>query len=930
MLKEQMRYSRLATLTKLINTKLELREVLEHVTSAISEEIVQCDSVGIYLPQEDGTFKGYVGKPEVINGWTLDMHVIDTDDDLLAQEVIETRKTIYIPDTSADGRPDPRAVDGFRIRSLLALPISFEEELYGLVFLFNYGTPMNLTESEIQTVEAYVNMAAVAIRNANNLTHKTNLIAEKQLLLDVTRDLSMCSTMQESLDICFYYLGKVLNNFNIGVHLLDPITESVMQPAKLYKDSDWTEEDWMREHHKFRIDDNNDLVFQEVIRTKKAILIPNVFADDRPNHELCRNFGMKGLFMLPLVSRGEVLGVIPVVSLKEGELKYSEATIQLAQSIVDATASTLSNLLYMEQQDIIIQERTSEIMVKNKELERVVAELRQLSREKELILNSAGEGIFGLDLDRNITFCNSAGITMLGYDSEEELIGKPSSVIFDDPAADLQTVHDHYFQENKFFRKNRSGFPVEYVISSIKEGDEIVGEVVTFKDITQRKQLEEEIRYRAYFDSLTDLPNRMLLKDRLSQGIIYAQTHGEKLAVLYLDLDRFKFINDTLGHSYGDLLLRDVAQRLTNCVTKGVTVSRQGGDEFTIFVPNISSEEEVLEVVQRIIDSFADPFRLMDHEIYIKTSIGISLYPDNGSSVDELIKNADTAMYKSKEISGNSYHFFREGMDTRTFDSVKLENELYKALDQQELVIYYQPQVDYGTSRIVGVEALLRWNHPTRGMIAPDQFIPIAEETALIVPIGEWVLKEACKQLKAWQSQGLPLYSISVNLSVRQFEQNNLFATVKHVLDEVGLSPECLHLELTENLIIKNTELTLMTMKQLKGLGVKIAIDDFGTGYSSLGYLKNLPIDTLKIDKSFLQDISPDGDNAAITNSIIMLAQNLNLKVIAEGVETSHQADFLATRNCHLMQGYYFSRPMKAQDLTEKLAENYNLGGIIQ
>lgn len=930
MLKEQMRYSRLATLTKLINTKLELREVLEHVTSAISEEIVQCDSVGIYLPQEDGTFKGYVGKPEVINGWTLDMHVIDTDDDLLAQEVIETRKTIYIPDTSADGRPDPRAVDGFRIRSLLALPISFEEELYGLVFLFNYGTPMNLTESEIQTVEAYVNMAAVAIRNANNLTHKTNLIAEKQLLLDVTRDLSMCSTMQESLDICFYYLGKVLNNFNIGVHLLDPITESVMQPAKLYKDSDWTEEDWMREHHKFRIDDNNDLVFQEVIRTKKAILIPNVFADDRPNHELCRNFGMKGLFMLPLVSRGEVLGVIPVVSLKEGELKYSEATIQLAQSIVDATASTLSNLLYMEQQDIIIQERTSEIMVKNKELERVVAELRQLSREKELILNSAGEGIFGLDLDRNITFCNSAGITMLGYDSEEELIGKPSSVIFDDPAADLQTVHDHYFQENKFFRKNRSGFPVEYVISSIKEGDEIVGEVVTFKDITQRKQLEEEIRYRAYFDSLTDLPNRMLLKDRLSQGIIYAQTHGEKLAVLYLDLDRFKFINDTLGHSYGDLLLRDVAQRLTNCVTKGVTVSRQGGDEFTIFVPNISSEEEVLEVVQRIIDSFADPFRLMDHEIYIKTSIGISLYPDNGSSVDELIKNADTAMYKSKEISGNSYHFFREGMDTRTFDSVKLENELYKALDQQELVIYYQPQVDYGTSRIVGVEALLRWNHPTRGMIAPDQFIPIAEETALIVPIGEWVLKEACKQLKAWQSQGLPLYSISVNLSVRQFEQNNLFATVKHVLDEVGLSPECLHLELTENLIIKNTELTLMTMKQLKGLGVKIAIDDFGTGYSSLGYLKNLPIDTLKIDKSFLQDISPDGDNAAITNSIIMLAKNLNLKVIAEGVETSHQADFLATRNCHLMQGYYFSRPMKAQDLTEKLAENYNLGGIIQ
>lgn len=915
MVKEQTRYSRLAHITKLINTKLELRELLEQVITAISEEIVQCDSVGIYLPQKDGKFRGYVGKPEVINGMTLDMHVIETEFDLLAKEVIETQKTIYIPDTSKDDRPDSRAVEGFKIKSLLALPISYEDELFGLVFLFDYGIPMNLTEEEIQTVEAYVNMAGVAIQNATNLTRKENLIAEKQLLLDLTRELSMCASMKEVLDKCCYYVGKVLKNDNIGVHLLDPLAEKRIKPTSLSRDSVWTEEDWMNTHKKVQIDQTNDAVLQEVIRTKKPLLIPDVFIDERVNHDVCINFGIKGMFMLPLIAMGEVLGALAIVELKEKGLSFPESDIQLSQSIADAAASTLSNLLYVEKQEVIIEERTSEIRVKNNELERVILELESLSREKELILNSAGEGIFGLDLDGKITFCNPASEYMLGYE-RGELIGKSYRIIFE--RNKMQSISAYREGNQKFLKKNNSSFSVEYVISLIKDEDSILGEVVTFKDITERKQLEQEIKYLAYFDSLTDLPNRILLNDRLKQGLNDAKINGQKMAVLYLDLDRFKLINDSLGHSYGDLLLHDVAKRLKVCIPKAATVSRQGGDEFTIILPEIISEKDVLKVVKQVTDTFSKPFYLKGNEVYIKTSIGISLFPNDGDTAEVLIKNADAAMYKSKEISGTSYHFFKSEMNNRTLESIKLENALYKALDHDELVIYYQPQIDSKTNTIIGAEALLRWNHPTEGMISPVEFIPIAEETGLIVPIGRWVLKNACKQLKEWHAHGHSYMSLSVNLSGRQFEESNLVSMIKSTLAELDLAPEFLHIELTENQIIKNTDITIKKMKQLKRLGVNIAIDDFGTGYSSLGYLKNFPIDALKIDKSFIQDIVKDDDNAAITNTIITLAQNLNLKVIAEGVETKEQLEFLWSKNCYIMQGYYFSRPIKAEELTKK------------
>ncbi|ANU24148.1 EAL domain-containing protein [Planococcus donghaensis] len=913
---EQTRYSRLAHITKLINTNFELRPLLEHVITAISEEVVRCDSVGIYLPQEDGNFRGYVGKPAVINGMTLDMHVVDTEYDLLAKEVIETQQTIYIADTSKDNRPDPRAVAGFGIKSLLALPISYEGELFGLVFLFDYGIPMDLTAEEIQTVEAYVNMAGVAIRNVKNLQRKESILAEKQLLLDLTRDLSMTSSMSELMDKCFHYVGTVLKNDNIAVHLLDPIAGEKIKPTNMSAKSEWSEEEWLEKHEELQFDLSNDRVFSAVVTAKKPICIRDVTKDDRVNQEVCKEFGITGMLMLPFVSMGEVLGALVLVSFEENNEVFCESDIELAQSITEATASTLSNLLYMEKQEMIIERRTSEVVLKNDELKTVVTELESLSREKELILNSVDEGIFGFDLNNNITFCNRAAESILGY-RNGELIGQSYKNLLP-KQQDLIITSVSLEEDLKFLKKDGNDFSVEYVVSSIKENEQVIGEVVTFRDITKRKQLEKEISHLAYYDHLTDLPNRILLEDYLKLKTEKAKASGQKVAVLYLDLDRFKIINDSFGHSYGDMLLKNVANRIRRSVPADAFVSRQGGDEFTIVLPGYDNNQEVLNLVDNLIASFTEPFSLKGNEVYIKTSIGISVFPEHGSTAEVLIKNADAAMYKSKEKSGTHHHFFKSEMSDWSMESIYLENALYKALENDELSLHYQPQIDSKTNRILGAEALLRWNHPTRGMVSPIEFIPVAEETGLIVPIGKWVLLNACKQLKKLHNQGNTNMSVSVNLSGRQFEEDDLIPMIECILIETGVAPASLHIELTENQIFKNTHVTLEKMREIKALGIKIALDDFGTGYSSLGYLKNFPIDTLKIDRSFMFDILTDNDNAAITSTIITLAQNLNLNVIAEGVETAEQLAFLMAKNCFNIQGYYYSKPLPAEAL-----ENY-------
>lgn len=380
------RYARLVKITQIINSNFELNSVLEQVVTAISDEIIYCDSVGIYLPQEDGTFRGYIGKPNDFNGITIDQMVVDPQCDLLAKEIIDTRKSIYIPDTSLDPRPDRRPVELFDIKSILGLPLTYNHEIFGLVFLFNYGTPMHLADEEIQAVESYVNMAAVALRNSRLFQNQQAVLAEKQLLLDATRDLARCSTMKEVLDTSFSYLGRATGNTNIGVHLCDAIGKS-FRPAQLNAGSDWREEDWMKTHKKIRLNYDKDLLFQDVITNRKAVFIPDIEADPRPNKDACHKFGIKAIFMLPLVATREVLGTIAIVSLGKAHA-YTEAQMQLAQSIVDATAIALSNAIHTEQLELIIKARTAEILQKNGMLEQIVDELKLLDHMKNQVFAS--------------------------------------------------------------------------------------------------------------------------------------------------------------------------------------------------------------------------------------------------------------------------------------------------------------------------------------------------------------------------------------------------------------------------------------------------------------------------------------------------------------------------------------------------------------
>jgi len=436
-------------------------------------------------------------------------------------------------------------------------------------------------------------------------------------------------------------------------------------------------------------------------------------------------------------------------------------------------------------------------------------------------------------------------------------------------------------------------------------------------DLTVEAQLrehQERLYYVVHHDALTNLPNRLLLQDRLSRMMMKAKRNSTYVAVLFLDLDRFKKINETLGHDVGDRLLLEVAKRLEECVRKSDTVGRLGGDEFAVLLDDLQDVKYVAVVARKILHALSKPIMVQEYELYATSSIGISLFPDDSEEVDILLRCADTALYRAKEAGKNNYQYYTADMNTRAFEFLLLESGLRKALVNNELVVFYQPLIDLKTNKLIGMEALLRWKHPEKGMIAPGDFIPLAEETGLIGPIGEWVMRTACSQNKKWQDAGYPPVKVSVNMSARQFNKKDITEQIIEILEDTGLNPEYLGIEITESVIMQDASSTISKLIQMHETGISLSIDDFGTGYSSLSYLKLFPIDNLKIDRSFVSNITSDSTDAAIAASVIMLAHSMNLKVVAEGVETQEQLDLLRQQGCDYVQGFLFSRPLSAEE----------------
>jgi diguanylate cyclase (GGDEF)-like protein len=434
------------------------------------------------------------------------------------------------------------------------------------------------------------------------------------------------------------------------------------------------------------------------------------------------------------------------------------------------------------------------------------------------------------------------------------------------------------------------------------------------------KKSDEQIRYLEYYDSLTGLPNRVLFKDRLELAISHAKRNQEMFAVMFIDLDRFKNINDTLGHTVGDLLIKAVASRLKQVIQKDDTISRMGGDEFTLIFVDVKDEKYLVKIAEKIMKVFSEPLIINDHELFITASVGISVYPNDGEDAEILIKNADMAMYRAKEHGKNNYQFFTNGMNEKALKKLEIEKNLRKALEKNEFLLHYQPQIDFVKNRIVACEALIRWNNGTNGLVPPGDFIPLAEETGLIIPIGEWVLKTACLQLKKWHNEGHNELRMAVNISAQQFEQKDLAEIVEKILLETQVDPRYLELELTESAIMKSIERAAEIMQRLKSKGIRISIDDFGTGFSSLGYLQKFSADILKIDRSFIKNIPDCANDEAIVTAIINMAHLLGLSVIAEGVEREEQLNFLKSRSCDAIQGYLISKPVPHSEFKQLIS----------
>ena len=829
------------------------------------------------------------------------------------QQAIQRREPVFILRSEDDEAQDfSHSIVALNLLSVMCAPLLFGEKLIGVLYVDSGFQHFNFSDRDRFFFTILSDHAAIAIENAKlygRVQDSLQQLSQNEARLSALLQLNMMTGAAER-ELAAFALEKSLELSKSEIGYVGFFDERNMSLRVMCRSKNPAQADSGDASDKFLLKDAG--MWGKTIKKRQALIRNKASGKLNPLQEGYpdETIHIQRHMTLPVFEDKRIVAVLAVGN-KEAE--YVELDVR--------QLTVLAQAMWR-----LIQRKRAE------------KSLRESEEKHRIVLNAVPDPVAVYDLSGQISYLNPAFSRVFGW-TLDEYFSTLTDFVPEGKLSEARLLREKITQGTSVSgletsRLTKDGALLDVSVSGagfFDNREELQGYVLTFQDISARKKNEEEIKFLAYHDVLTALPNRKAFYERLEENLKREryQRSGErrttgplkKWALLFLDLDRFKYVNDTLGHDVGDELLKAVASRLRSCLRKNDQIFRLGGDEFTVLVNELPSSLDVVKVVDKILQEMVHPHHILEHELYVTVSIGISLYPDDGDKVEVLVKNADMAMYAAKD-EGEAYHFFTEEMNRRGQERMQLENGLRQAILRNQFVLYYQPLVE-NEKGIVGMEALIRWQHPEWGMVSPDQFIPLAEETKAIILIGEWVLQTACQQLKTWHDAGYENLYMSVNVSTRQFREPNFVDLVERVVDSSGIDPDRLKLEITESSIMDSPEDAIQKMNALRAKGVHFSIDDFGTGYSSLSQLKHFPIDTLKIDRSFVMDAIKNHDDQEIIKAILSMAGNLRLETVAEGVETEEQKDFLSREGCQMMQGYYFSRPLGVRDFEEELKKHY-------